>query len=165
MKPKAAASRPKVVSGKSRPDPGASGRGSTSAEHWPAGRPIAAVVAVAVALAAVGAAVGVFSAFAHAQRIGNVAIGVPVTIAAHAAIVVVCGVLARSRLAAGLPGLGWMISVLVFAQPRSEGDLVVAADGPGLSYLLAGLVVLGGLSAVPYHRFPDRLGTTGRGSR
>lgn len=158
MKPKAAASRPKVVR-TARPARPATPSAPSRSDSWPTGRPLPQVIAVCVGLAALGAAVGLFSAFAHAQRTGGLTIGVPVTIAAHAGLVVASGVLLRSRLAAGMPALGWMISVLIFAQPRDEGDLVVPADAPGMTYLLAGLVVIGGLSALPYHRVPDRLGT------
>lgn len=161
MKARPAASRPKVSAAKAKPKPGPpAGRDPDPAEAWPAGRPLPQVIGVAVALAALGAALGLFSAFAHSQRIGAVTIGVPITIAAQGGLVVASGVLGRSRLAAGLPALGWMISVLIFAQPKGEGDLVIAADAPGLAYLIAGLVVLGALSSLPFHR----VGTAGRGS-
>jgi hypothetical protein len=158
VKPRTAASRPKVVR-TARPARPTSSSAPGRPEYWPTGRPLPQVIGVCVGLALLGLAVGVFSAFAHPQRVGDVTIGVPVTIAVHASLVVACGVLLRSRLAAGMPALGWMISILIFAQPRDEGDLVVPADAPGLAYLLAGLVVIGGLSALPYHRVPDRLGT------
>lgn len=164
-KPAGAGSKPGAA--KSRPGRPADARPRSAGhdENWPAGRPLPNVVGVAVGLAALGAAVGVFSAFGHAQRVGNVTIGVPLTLAAQGGLVVAAGVLSRSRIAAGMPALGWMISVLIFAQPRSEGDLVIPADAPGVSYLLVGLVVLAGLIALPFHRFGAQPDTAGRGSK
>ncbi|MGQ0844463.1 MAG: DUF6113 family protein [Sporichthyaceae bacterium] len=125
---------------------------------WPAGRPVLQAAALALGLVALGLVVGSLGAFAHAQRAGSAPIGLPVTLAALIALTFAAGMAVRSRYAAGLPALGWLISVLVFAQPRGEGDLVVAGDGPGVAYLIAGLVTIGGTSLLPYHRVGDTPG-------
>ena len=164
-KPAAAGSKPAAAKSRSGRPADARPQSAGHAENWPAGRPLPNVVGLAVALAALGLAVGVFSAFGHAQRVGNVTVGVPLTLAAQGGLVVAAGVLMSSRIAAGMPALGWMISVLIFAQPRSEGDLVIPADGPGVSYLVAGLVVLAGLIALPFQRFGEQVDTAGRGSK
>lgn len=118
----------------------------------PAQVSLARQIGLGLGLVLVGIVVGLFAAFAHAQRAGEVPVGLPMALGGAAAVVVAVGVLTGSRGAAALPGIGWLISVLILASPRSEGDLIVSGDGPGLAYLGGGLVLLGGLSALPYGR-------------
>lgn len=111
-------------------------------------------IGLGVGLVLVGVVVGLFAAFAHAQRAGEVPVGLPIALGATAAMVMATGALTGSRRAAGLAALGWLISVLIFASPRSEGDLIVSGDGPGIAYLVGGLVLLGALSVLPWGRPP-----------
>ncbi len=172
MNAKPASARPKAKTGTPRPKSGTPQPKAAPARPprdrdapWPVGRTPTQIAAVGIGVLLLGGLVGVASGFAHAQRAGDLRIGVPVTIATQAALVVVAGVLTRSRVAAGLTALGWLISVLVFAQPKSEGDLVIAGDGPGIAYLIGGLVIIGGLSTLPFHRVSDRPGATERVTR
>lgn len=114
-------------------------------------------------IAALGVLLGIFTAFAHGQRAGGVIVGLPVTLGAEAALVAAAGVLLRSRTAAASVTFGWMVTAVVFGSPRPEGDLVVSGDTAGIAYFLAGVIALGGLSLLPYHRLtnPQSVGKPG----
>ncbi|MGQ0466370.1 MAG: DUF6113 family protein [Sporichthyaceae bacterium] len=106
-------------------------------------------------IAALGALLGLFTSFAHAQRAGGIIVGLPVTLAAEAALVGAAGVVFRSRTAAAAATFGWMVTAAVFGSPRPEGDLVVSGDLAGVAYFGVGVIALVGLSLLPYHRLPN----------
>lgn len=106
-------------------------------------------------IAALGALLGLFTAFAHGQRAGGVIVGLPVTLAAEAALAAAAGVLLRSRNAAASVTFGWLVMAFVFGSPRPEGDLIVSGDLAGAAYFLTGVIALGGLSLLPYHRLTN----------
>ena len=111
-------------------------------------------VVVAILLAAIGAAAGIAGAFVHDLSVDIVGIGLPVglplALALAAAAHVLAGWVLRSRLAVLAPGAGWLVPVLVLSVPRSEGDLVVAANPAGYLFLLGGSVLIGLGVALPY---------------
>ncbi|AYY14318.1 hypothetical protein EF847_18060 [Actinobacteria bacterium YIM 96077] len=47
---------------------------------------------------------------------------------------------AHSRWGIAVAGAAWMAPVLVLAQPRSTGDVLIAGDPTGMSFLLGGVV-------------------------
>jgi hypothetical protein len=76
------------------------------------------------------------------------------------------GVVGR-RLVALLPPLVWLVTVLTFAAPRAEGDLVVPGSWVGLAFLFLGTIAgaYGAATApVPARRSPIRRATPDRGS-
>ena len=52
--------------------------------------------------------------------------------------------------AAGLPAAAWVVTALLGAIERPEGDLIIPADGLGYGYLLGGLMLMGLLTLMPY---------------
>jgi hypothetical protein len=71
---------------------------------------------------------------------------------AEGGVAATAGVWNAARSAAVLPAMGWVLSVLVFATERPEGDVVIAPTHVGYAYLLGGLILLTLLSLLPYHR-------------
>jgi hypothetical protein len=120
---------------------------------WFVDRPLPSAIGITVALLALGFLVGSMGAFAHATRMGGIRVGLPVALLAQGAAVFAAGVVNASRLAAVLPVVGWVASVVVFAAERHEGSLVIAATPIGNAYLLGGVVLFGLLIVVPYERF------------
>jgi hypothetical protein len=115
--------------------------------EWAARVGVPRVIATSVGLFVLGFAVGVAGVFEHREK---APIGLLVGLLAEASVVVAAGVGTRSRMGAGLPALGWVISALLGANPRPEGDVLISADGLGYAYLLGGLVLLGLLTLLPY---------------
>lgn len=83
-------------------------------------------------------AVAVAGAFFHrwASPIGFV-----LALGALAGVCVYARYAARTRIGLAVVGLLWVAPVLVLAQPRPAGDVVIANDGPGLMFLLGGALV------------------------
>lgn len=91
-------------------------------------------VPVAVLALAAGVVVGAASTFVHGLRLGLVL----------ALVAALAGVLALppgwwSRLPFAL---GWLAVVFYFAQPRPEGDYLVASDTSGYLLLACGMVIV-----------------------
>jgi hypothetical protein len=109
-------------------------------------------VGLAAGLFGIGLVVGGLGAFAYATRVHGLTVGVVVALLAQSGVVAAAGVWNAARSAAALPVLGWVVSVLVFASERPEGDVIIAPTPLGYVYLIGGLVLLGGLIALPYER-------------
>jgi hypothetical protein len=132
---------------------------------WFTERSTAAGVALAAGLFLLGLLVGGLGAFAYATRIHGLTVGVVVALLAEGGVVAAAGVWNAARTAAVLPALGWVVSVLVFASERPEGDLIIAATDVGYGYVLGGLLLLGGLIALPYQRIAGWSGDRAKLSR
>lgn len=81
--------------------------------------------------------VAVAGAFVHhwARPVGFV-----LAVGATAGVCAFARYAARTRIGLAVVGLLWVLPVLVLAQPRPEGDVVIANDGPGLMFLFGGVV-------------------------
>jgi len=115
-------------------------------------------MAAAVGLLVLGFLVGVPAAFAHPIRVTAVdlPLGLPVALLAEGGVVGAAGVFTASRVGAALPALGWLGSAVVLATERAKGDVIIAADGIGIAYLVGGLVLFTLLIALPYDRIATR---------
>jgi hypothetical protein len=115
--------------------------------EWAARVGVPRVIAACFGLATLGFVVGVAGAFEHRAK---APVGLLVSLAAEGSVVVAAGIHTRSRIGAGLPAAAWVVASLLGAIERSEGDVVISADGLGYAYLLGGLVLMGLLSLMPY---------------
>ncbi|HEX6445888.1 MAG TPA: DUF6113 family protein [Streptosporangiales bacterium] len=114
-----------------------------------------AVVAVAlgVLLLLLGAVLGVLESFLYPLRIAAVPVGVVGAGVVNLAVVQGAGRLTRSRPYALVPGVGWLLVVLVLTLGRPEGDFAISGDWTGYGYLAsaaAGLVL--GVVLLPWYR-------------
>lgn len=115
--------------------------------------PLPLLLGVVLGLAALGFGIGVVDAFAQARTIGiglRIPVGAILAVAVLGGVALSAGLLTRSRIGLGVVALGWVVSVVLFTSPRAEGDVIIAADLPGYLYLFGGVIVLTGLSAVPF---------------
>jgi hypothetical protein len=119
---------------------------------WMTRRSTARGIALAAGLFLAGLFVGSLGAFAYPTRIHGVPVGVPVALLAEGGVVAAAGIWNAARSAAVLTVFGWVISVLVFATERPEGDVIIAPTHVGYAYLLGGLLLFTGLSMLPYQR-------------
>lgn len=145
--------------GKAARAPGASGADTPGGgQSWTSTWPAPGVLGTVAGLFAAGFLVGGLGAFVHPMHaeIGvRLPLGLLLALLCIGGIVMSAGLLTRSRMGAGVPALGWAGCVLLLTQPRSDGDVLIAANAVGYGYLLGGLVALGALVCLPYGR-PDR---------
>jgi hypothetical protein len=107
----------------------------------------AGLVPLAVAVAALGAVV-------HPTTVELVGVPLPIgmliALVAETALLLAGGAALGSRWGAAVPALAWLATVLVCSVPRPEGDLLVAANPAGYSFLLLGTATAGlAVSVVP----------------
>ena len=102
--------------------------------------------AVAVLALPVGAAVGVAGTLGARRQLAvlgtDLPVGLGLALVATFLAVALPGALTRSRLGAGLGAAGWVVAVGVLMTGRPEGDVLVAGDALGLSWLGGGLVAV-----------------------
>ncbi|WP_129667148.1 DUF6113 family protein [Phytoactinopolyspora endophytica] len=91
------------------------------------------------ALAAVAVVTAVAGAFVHRWAGG---VGIFLAVGAAVSVCVLARRAARSRLGIAVVGLCWLVPVLVLAQERPAGDVVIAADTTGLVFLFGGAIGL-----------------------
>jgi hypothetical protein len=115
--------------------------------EWAARVGVPRVIAACVGLFGLGLVVGVAGAFEHREK---APLGLVVSLLAEGSVVVAAGIHTRSRIGAGLPAGAWVVTALLGAIERPEGDVVITADGLGYAYLLGGLVLMGLLALLPY---------------
>lgn len=96
-----------------------------------------------------GLAVGVLGAFVHAATWDVLGISVPIglvlAVAAGAVVLLLARRWAQSRWGIAVVLAAWLAPVLPLSQVTGEGDLVLAADGPGVAYLVL-VTLLGAVS-------------------
>jgi hypothetical protein len=111
------------------------------------------VIAACLGLFVLGFVVGVAGAFEYRAK---APLGLLVSLLAEASVVVAAGIHTRSRFGAAMPAAAWVVTALLGAIERPEGDVIVPADDLGYAYLLGGLVLLGLLSLMPYGESQSR---------
>jgi len=91
-----------------------------------------------------GAAVGLTAAFTHATTVDAVGarlpLGIVVALAASGGLFAAAGVL-LGRAGAALCAGGWLVTVLLMAAQRPEGDLVVTASASGWALIVGGVLL------------------------
>ncbi|NEE00521.1 DUF6113 family protein [Phytoactinopolyspora halotolerans] len=90
-----------------------------------------------LALAGIAVVTAVAGAFVHRWSAG---IGLFLAIGAAVGVCVLSRRVARSRLGIGVVGLSWLVPVLILAQQRPAGDVVIASDATGLVFLFGGAI-------------------------
>jgi len=100
-----------------------------------------------------GVAAGLLGSFVHPLTFVLVPVGLLLAFALSAAVFVTAGLLlGRGGVVAA--GGGWVVTVLLLASPRPEGDLVVPGSTAGYLWLFGGTLVAAGCMALPYRRPP-----------
>lgn len=89
-------------------------------------------------LAAAAGATGLAGSFVH--RAARPA-GIALALAAVVAVMVLTRATARSRWGLGIVGAAWLIPAGVMASGTPAGDIVIASDAVGLTFLLGGVVI------------------------
>lgn len=110
-------------------------------------------VVLGVLLVLLGAVLGVLESFLYPLRIAAVPAGVIGAGVVNLAVVQGAGRLTRSRPYALVPGVGWLLAVLVLTLGRPEGDFAISGDWTGYGYLAsaaAGVVL--GVVLLPWYR-------------
>ncbi|HSK27672.1 MAG TPA: DUF6113 family protein [Jiangellales bacterium] len=118
----------------------------------PAGRSPARAAAVA-ALVPVAVAAAVCACFTHAGTVTLATLRLPagllVALAGSAGVLALGTLLARSRWGSGAVATAWVLTVVLLSLPRPEGDVVVAGDVVGLTFLGVGVALAGLAVGVP----------------
>jgi hypothetical protein len=100
--------------------------------------------AVTISLLVVGAFLGVLIAVVTAFQVptgtGLLSLGVALTALLIGPYAHLLGVSMRSSAAAALPCVSWLVTTMLLAGKRPEGDLVVTGSAEGLAFLLVGTV-------------------------
>ena len=100
--------------------------------------------AVTISLVVVGVVVGMLIAIVTAFFVptgnGVVSLGVGATVVLLGPYAHLLGRALRSTGAAALPCVAWLITTMLLASTRAEGDLVVTGSTEGLAFLLLGTV-------------------------
>jgi hypothetical protein len=91
------------------------------------------------ALGVVAAIVAVTGAFLHRWASP---VGITLALGAVFGICVFARYAARTRVGIAWIACAWLAPILVLAQPRSAGDVVIAGDAAGLTLLLGGVMAL-----------------------
>jgi hypothetical protein len=90
-----------------------------------------------------GAVYGVVSGLEHSWDVGDPVPPIPIVLSLVLFVLLYgAGRLMGTKAGAFVPGVGWMVAALIFTLKRPEGDLIVAANGPGYWYLGCGAVAL-----------------------
>ncbi|GLX98941.1 MULTISPECIES: DUF6113 family protein [Herbidospora] len=116
-----------------------------TAEHddGPSGAEPAVTGAAYGVLFMLGLVVGVVGAFEHEWYLfGTLPVGAVLAVLILFGLPYAMGRLMRTRMAAGVVAVGWVIPSMILAGPRPEGDLAIAATLGGYIYLYGGLVAV-----------------------
>ncbi|HEX3614847.1 MAG TPA: DUF6113 family protein [Sporichthyaceae bacterium] len=124
--------------------------------EWLTERPIPQAIGLAIGLFGAGFLAGLLGAFGYAVRVHGIPVGVAIALATQCSVAFAAGVWNAARSAAGVPVLGWVVTVLLFSTERPAGSVVIAATKVGYVYLIGGLVLLGLLMLLPYDRIAGR---------
>ena len=115
--------------------------------------PVALRALLLLAAAVAGAAAGLLGSFVHPLTVVLLPVGLLLAFALSAAVFVTAGLLLGPR-GAVAAGAGWVVTVLLLASPRPEGDLVVPGSVGGYVWLFGGTLLAAGCLALPYGRLP-----------
>ena len=115
--------------------------------------PVALRALLLLAAAVAGAAAGLLGSFVHPLTVVLLPVGLLLAFALSAAVFVTAGLLLGRR-GAVAAGAGWVVTVLLLASPRPEGDLVVPGSAGGYVWLFGGTLLAAGCLALPYGRLP-----------
>lgn len=115
--------------------------------------PAAVRALLLLAAAVAGAAAGLLGSFVHPLNVLVLPVGLLLGYALSAAVFVTAGLL-LGRAGAVAAGAGWVVTVLLLASPRPEGDLVVPGSTTGYLWLFGGTLLAAGCMALPYPRLP-----------
>lgn len=85
----------------------------------------------------------------------DVPYGVTLALSGLGALLMLGHAWARSRVDKIFIATAWLVPVMLLSQARGAGDLVVAADLPGLVFLYGGVVLVGVVVGIPVPR-PSR---------
>lgn len=106
-------------------------------------------------LAVFGTVLAVLESFLHPVRFLGLPVGVVAAAVVNLAVAQLVGRATRSRLLALIPGAAWLLTVIMLAVRRPEGDFVVAANWTGYGYLVAGAVgAVVGVLTLPWYSLP-----------
>ena len=87
-----------------------------------------------------GLFVGIYGAFLFSLSVASVPVGAIVAVVVNFVMCRAAGRMMRTRLAALLPAVGWLIAVVVLSSKSGEGDLVVTGTVAGYVFLFGGTV-------------------------
>lgn len=105
------------------------------------GRGAAAVTGAAYGmLLLLGFTVGVYGAFYYSLSVWSVPVGALVAVAVIFIVCRAAGRLLRTRPAALLPAVGWLVAVVLLSAQRPEGDLLITSSTAGYVLLFGGAV-------------------------
>jgi hypothetical protein len=97
-------------------------------------------ISLLVVSAVVGVLLSVVTAFFVPTGVGIASVGVAAVVLTLGPYAHAVGRALRSSPAAALPGLAWLVTTMILASQRAEGDLIVTGSAAGLAYLLLGTV-------------------------
>ena len=117
------------------------------------GVPVALRALLLLAAAVAGAVAGLLGSFVHPLTVVLLPVGLLLAFALSAAVFVTAGLL-LGRGGAVAAGAGWVVTVLLLASPRPEGDLVVPGSAGGYVWLFGGTLLAAGCLALPDRRRP-----------
>lgn len=104
-------------------------------------------------LTALGVVVAVAGTFAHGRMAhvdtAPIPYGLVLALLGLAAVLLLAHESARSRLGVVPVATAWLFAVWLLAQERPAGDVVISNGWPGLTYLYAGVVLIGVGIALP----------------
>lgn len=141
-------------------EPGLEGHGRERRRDHAQLRTAVLLAATGLVLLGLGGVLGVIGSFLHSAVLHVLGVGVPV-----GAVLAVVGNLAAgafgtigtgSRLGGALPGVGWLIVVMLLGTVRGEGDLVVTGNGSGLAFILLGAAAAAVGAMIAPSSWPNR---------
>jgi hypothetical protein len=109
----------------------------------PRGTGVVITASAYVMLFVLGVVYGVVAGLEHSWGVGDFVPPIPIVLSVVLFVLLYgAGRLMGTKLGAFVPGMGWMLTSLLFSVKMPAGDLIVAADVPGYWYLVGGAVAL-----------------------
>jgi Family of unknown function (DUF6113) len=101
----------------------------------------------AAALVPVAVLAAVCACFVHPTTVTFATFGLPVglvlALGGTAGVLAMGTLLSRTRWGSGAVAAAWLVTVVMLSLPRPEGDVVIAQDAVGLTFLGVGVVLAG----------------------
>jgi hypothetical protein len=76
-------------------------------------------------------------------------VGLALALGGTAGVLAMGTLLSRTRWGSGAVATAWLVTVVMLALPRPEGDVVIAQDAVGLTFLAVGVVLVGVAVGLP----------------